>query len=74
MSSIRRAPASSSHSLILLILPAAVHSLAFAQAGSVELPENARAQSYGSEWACERGYQVAEEACVAVNSCGERSP
>ena len=67
MSKIRQAPAISIHSLVLLALLAAVHSLVFAQAGSVELPENARAKSYGSGWECERGYREDNGACVVVD-------
>ena len=66
MSKIRQAPAISIHSLVLLALLAAVHSLVFAQAGSVELPENARAKSYGSGWECERGYREDNGACAAI--------
>jgi len=52
MSKIRQAPAISfTHwffLMVLLALLAVVHGLVFAQAGSIELPENARAKSYGS--------------------------
>ena len=66
MSKLRQAPAISIHSLVLMSILTAVHGLVFAQAGSVELPENARAKSYGSGWECERGYREDNGACTAV--------
>ena len=54
------------HALILLALLAAVPGLLFAQAGSVEIPENARAKTYGDVWECDRGYREVEKACVAI--------
>ncbi len=67
MIKIRKAPATSIYSLVLLALLAAVHGLVFAQAGSVELPDNALAKGYGSGWECERGYRAVNNACVTVN-------
>jgi len=66
MSRIRRAPAISTHSLVLLAFLAAVHGLVCAQAGSVELPDNARAKGYGSGWECERGYREDNGSCAAI--------
>ena len=37
-----------------------------AQGAAVAIPENARAQSYGSGWACNRGYREDKGRCVAI--------
>jgi hypothetical protein len=66
MSRMRRPRAISIHSLILFALLVAAPGVVFAQSGSVGMPENARAKSYGSGWECGRGYRAVNEACVAV--------
>ena len=67
MSKIRQAPAISIHSLVLLVLLAAVHGPVFAQGDSVELPENAHEKSYGGGWECDYGYrELNNETCPSV--------
>ena len=66
MSKIRQAPAISIYSLVLLALLASAQGVVSAENDSPELPENARAKSYGSGWECERGYREANGACAAI--------
>ena len=54
------------HALIILVASAANPSLVFAQGSSAAMPENARANSYGSGWECDRGYRNVDQACVVV--------
>jgi phospholipid transport system substrate-binding protein len=54
------------HSRILLALLGIVPSLVFAQGGSVEVPENARANSFGNGWECDKGYREVDETCLIV--------
>jgi hypothetical protein len=74
MSKIRQAPAISIHSLILLTLLAAMHGLVFAQSYSVELPENARAKSYGSGWERGRGFREDNGTCAAIGVPADAYP
>jgi hypothetical protein len=75
-----RPHAMSIHPLIFLALLVAVPGHVFAQGGSVEMPENARAKSYGGGWECDRGYREDNGACAAIkvpanaylNSSGDR--
>ena len=66
MSSMRQVQAISMRPLVLLALMVAAPSLVFAQGGSVKLPENARAKSYGGGWECERGYREDNGVCAAI--------
>jgi hypothetical protein len=66
MSRMQRLRAVSIRSLILLALVVIAPGVAFAQAASVAMPENARARSYGSGWECDPGHQEVNGACVAV--------
>ena len=66
MRKMQQVHATSIRMLVLLALMAAAPGLVFSQGGSVELPENARAKSYGSGWECERGYREDNGACIAV--------
>ena len=66
MRKMQQVPATSIRVLVLLALMAAAPGLVFSQGGSIELPENARAKSYGSGWECERGYRKDNGACTAV--------
>ena len=66
MSRIRRSREISIHSLIFVALLAVVPGLAFAQSGSVEIPENARVKGYGSGWEYDRGFRTVDGACVAI--------
>lgn len=50
MSRMRRSRAVFIHALILLAILAAAPGVVFAQGGSVGMPENARAKSFGSGW------------------------
>ena len=47
---------------LLVFAPGAV----FAQGASGELPEHARAKSFGSGWECNPGYRKTEGACIAI--------
>ena len=58
--------ASSIRWLIFLALLAAAPGAVFAQGGSLEVPENASAKTYGSGWECDPGYREIDEACAAV--------
>ena len=57
MSRMRRPCAISIHALFLLALLAAAPGVVFAQGGSVGMPDNAHAKSYGSGWECDQGYR-----------------
>jgi hypothetical protein len=52
--------------LALIALVAAFPGIASAQLASAEIPENARARSFGSGWVCERGYRESDGTCEAV--------
>jgi hypothetical protein len=67
MSRIRRSRDISIHTVIFAALLTAVSGLVFAQSGSVEIPENARAKSYGIGWECVRGFRTVDAACVAID-------
>ena len=54
------------HSLFFLTLLAVAPCLVLAEDGSVEIPKNARAKSFGSGWECNRGYREVNGACAAV--------
>jgi len=54
------------HTRILLTLLGAVPGLMYAQGGSVEMPDNAHAKSYGSGWECDKGYREVDEACLVA--------
>ena len=66
MSRMRRPCAVSIHSLILLTLLAVVPGVVFAQGGSVGMPQNAGAKSYGGGWECDQSYREVDGACTAV--------
>ncbi len=66
MRRIRRPRAISIHGLIFLALLAAAPGTVFAQAGSIAMPENARAKAYGSGWECDLGYRKINEACAPI--------
>jgi hypothetical protein len=52
--------------LVLLALLVTTSGVALAQDGTVEIPENAHAKSYGSGWECDQGYRDFNDACKAV--------
>ena len=54
------------HSRILLALLGAVPCLVFAQGSSVEVSENAGANSYGNGWECDKGYREVDESCLVA--------
>ena len=45
---------------------AAVSNLLFARDRAIDIPENARATSYGIGWECKQGYRRVKDACKAV--------
>lgn len=53
--------------LILIGFLAAAFGPVYAQDSPVDTPANASAKSYGTGWACDRGYRKAEGACAVVN-------
>ena len=55
-----------SRTLALLAVCAAIPLVAHAQARSVAAPEHASANTYGSGWACDSGYQRSGEGCAAI--------
>jgi hypothetical protein len=58
MSAMRRPPAITIRSLILLTLLAVMPGHVFAQGGPVEIPQYASAKNYGTGWVCDPGYRV----------------
>ena len=54
------------HSLVLFLIMITFATSLFAQVSDGDIPTHARAKTYGSGWVCERGYQAAGEACVAI--------
>lgn len=66
MSRMRRPRAISIHALFVLALLAAAPGVVFAQGGSVGMPDNAHAKSYGSGWECDQGYREAQGTCATV--------
>jgi hypothetical protein len=66
MTRMRKTPVIFVHALILLALLATLSGPVFAQVGSVEVPENARAKEYGNGWECDLGYRAVNEASIAV--------
>ena len=52
--------------LILFGLLGAVQGLVLAQDVSLEIPNNARAKSYGDGWECDKGYRKINGGCTAV--------
>jgi hypothetical protein len=57
MRKMQQVHATSIRLLVLLALMVAAPGLVFSQGGSVELPENARAKSYGSGWECDQAFE-----------------
>jgi len=66
MSRMRQTPAISMRALTLLALLTIVHGHVFAQSGSIEVPENARAKEYGNGWECDQGYRAVDGACTVI--------
>ncbi|MGV7235214.1 MAG: hypothetical protein ACQ9ET_03055 [Nitrosomonadaceae bacterium] len=66
MKKIPRSQDISIQSLILLIIMTTFSTLVFAQGSDEDIPKNARVNTYGSGWECERGYQAAGGACVVI--------
>ena len=62
----RRTRSMSICALIFLPLLAAAPGLIYAKGGSIEVPENSTAKSYGGGWNCDKGYRESSGACVAV--------
>lgn len=66
MTRMRQTPVIFVHTLILLALLATLSGPVFAQVGSVEVPENARAKEYGYGLECDLGYRAVNKVCIAV--------
>ncbi|NKB60262.1 MAG: hypothetical protein GKS00_28480 [Alphaproteobacteria bacterium] len=54
------------HVLLLLLFLLGIPNVAYAQASSVRVPENAHAKGYGSGWECDRGYRESAGTCLAI--------
>ena len=67
MSGIRRIRVTAFQILILLPIFIGLPGHAPAQAPSNEVPENARAMSYGNGWRCNPGYRESDGACAAID-------
>ena len=52
--------------LLLVLIPVGVSERLFAQTPGADIPDNARATSYGKGWECKPGYRRDKEACNAV--------
>jgi len=74
----QRPPAMANHSrvlsLLIFALLAAAPGLALAQSGATEMPQNARAISYGSGWECDPGFRELDGACAAVKAPANAYP
>ena len=51
---------------VLLGFLGVFHGLVYAQGGSVEVPRNAHAKSYGNGWECDNGYREVNGGCATV--------